>query len=396
MIRECLQSKATEKNEFFKLRNYQWFKQYFLHSNLWLCKNIQEVETEKKNDNDEITSQLQTEAQAEIETGTQTNAMAGVLYNSVFNVANSELIGQKTLIWDNISKEKDNKRLTMFGSDFKMMDGVSSVSSLRQDSILNGIVTTHNEDASILVQCDIGNESDSTFNVMFENNCKSYLTQCLSFAHANNKILQDAMKQVFSSAEYSSCKYQSAPVKLYDRYVVKATSDYGNEAYPSCVNILDYLRFSVTFNDVDSMLGTFLKTFCFSVLVGTLSCISQNQVQYHKKTASRNDHDIGGNNTNNSTSSNLDSTSVTLTSRITKYLRVLSFRQYIIISLLSKRMYRLLLILLFTILFIVLISLISSQWLNVESDNKRLVPCDSYTMDYLDTQEVNQQLMQLN
>ena len=43
------------------------------------------------------------------------------------------------------------------------------------------------------------------------------------------------------------------------------------------------------------MLGTFVKAFCFSVWVGTLSAISHNQVQYHKKTASRDDHDIGGN-----------------------------------------------------------------------------------------------------
>ena len=120
---------------------------------------------------------------------------------------------------------------------------------------------------------------------------------------------------------------------------------------------------------------------------GTLSVISQNQVQYHKKTASRDDDDLGGrNNTNNnSTSSNLDATPVTLTSRITKYLSVLSFIRYIVIPVLSKRLYRVLLILLFLTLFAA--SIISLKWLNVESDNKRLVPGDSYTIDYLDAQE---------
>ena len=60
----------------------------------------------------------------------------------------------------------------------------------------------------------------------------------------------------------SSYVYQSAPVKLYDRCVVKATSDYQNDQFPSVANIVDFLRFSITFNCIESLLiglNTFVK-----------------------------------------------------------------------------------------------------------------------------------------
>ena len=49
-------------------------------------------------------------------------------------------------------------------------------------------------------------------------------------------------------------QYQSAPVKLSSRCVVKATNDYGKKSFPSCANILDYMRFSVTFDNVCDLL----------------------------------------------------------------------------------------------------------------------------------------------
>ena len=60
------------------------------------------------------------------------------------------------------------------------------------------------------------------------------------------------------------CKYASPPVKLYDRCVVKGTSDYGKNAFPSCSHILDYLRF-----DLYRGLNVFLD----DIKKGLLQCI---------------------------------------------------------------------------------------------------------------------------
>ena len=100
-------------------------------------------------------------------------------------------------------------------------DAISKTISLRQDKIENGIVAVRTERQVIENQASMG-KSHSLFDVEFENNTKSYLIKCLTFSHSNNNRFQSEMKDYFTNKIAIPCKYAMAPVKLYDRCVVKA------------------------------------------------------------------------------------------------------------------------------------------------------------------------------
>lgn len=60
----------------------------------------------------------------------------------------------------------------------------------------------------------------SNYDVLTEYSLKIYLTQCLPFAHKMNPVFQkDIYENVISMLE---CNFQSAPVKLENRSLVKA------------------------------------------------------------------------------------------------------------------------------------------------------------------------------
>ena len=106
-----------------------------------------------------------------------------------------------------------------------------------------------------------------------------YLTKCLVFAQTNNNRFQSQMREYFGNKLGIKCHYQSAPVKVSSRCVVKATSDYGKAEFPSCANILDYMRFSVTFDNVCDLLNG-LNRFLSDISKGNvISCLlSKNGV----------------------------------------------------------------------------------------------------------------------
>ena len=109
----------------------------------------------------------------------------------------------------------------------------------------NGIVANPNKLDTILMEIYLGNGKE--FDISFENNTDIYLTQRLAFTRSNNLRFQH-------DNDSSSKSYQGAPVKLYDRCVIKATADYGNESLPWVGNICNFLMFSV-YNDCKSLLN---------------------------------------------------------------------------------------------------------------------------------------------
>ena len=74
------------------------------------------------------------------------------------------------------------------------------------------------------------------YDVLTEHNSKVYLTQCLTFSHANNNIFQNEMKTIFET--HDKCKYMSAPVKTYHRCLIKSNTDYSERQYPSAACIV--------------------------------------------------------------------------------------------------------------------------------------------------------------
>ena len=174
------------------------FKSYLLHSNLWFVKGLD----------------------------FKSNSM---FFENAKIVVNEQLVLQKTFIWDQFQQLMQNKmmfnKLADFGLNYghKAKSNDNSPTVLRQDSIRNGILPNSNEFDMLLI--GIKTEKAATgFNVEYENNTKVYLTQCLQFAHLNNGVFQQEMAKYFLNTFGKNCKYQSAPVKVYNRCVVKATS----------------------------------------------------------------------------------------------------------------------------------------------------------------------------
>ena len=128
---------------------------------------------------------------------------------------------------------------------------------LRQDEIDKGISPQHNENELILTLANMSdngvNIESSNFNILFEQNTKVYLTQCLTFAHMNNARFQQEMKSIFTRD--TNAYYQSAPVKTHDRCVIKCSTDYGGRSFPSVACIVDMLRFSVTYPNFTTMIN---------------------------------------------------------------------------------------------------------------------------------------------
>ena len=103
-------------------------------------------------------------------------------------------------------------------------------------------------------------------------------TKCLVFAQTNNNKFQSQMREYFGNKIGMKCKYQSSPVKLSARYVVKAISDYGKEDIPSCANILDYMKVDVTFDNVCNLLNG-LNRFLSDISKGnSIECLLSNGV----------------------------------------------------------------------------------------------------------------------
>ena len=228
----------------WKARRYAWFKEYLLHSNVWFCK------YNKLNDK-----------------------TAGLLYNVIESTIEEELTIQQQFIWDNIIKaqESDEKswdELVRFGSNDekgkKTEKEKEEQTVLRQDKIENGIISDENEKELYLIslEMDQHNEMKQDFDVFSEFTTKVYLTKCLVFAHANNGIFQNKMKEYFSLDKNAS--FASAPVKKYDRCVIKSSTDYRIEKFPNASHILDFLRCSVTYPTMKHLLNG-LNNFVLSI-----------------------------------------------------------------------------------------------------------------------------------
>ena len=185
-VEECLSSSKTE----YKIRNYLYFKQFLLHSNIWYCNDI-------SNDNNNNSNKL--------------------LFEYVDNLTDKLLIEQKNYIKTSIeNEEKQDKenwdKLCHFNKYNK-----SNV-QFRQDRIKNGIKSFKSIKDAYSIATKMSNPE---YNVLSEFNDKVYLTQCLTFANENNKYFQNEMKKWFSKKTRGLMK--EAPVKLYDRCLVKSS-----------------------------------------------------------------------------------------------------------------------------------------------------------------------------
>ena len=251
---ECLHTKTEKSGDKdnnsidYKERNYQWFKMFLLHSNVWLAKKHNTNNTENKDEDAN-----ENKGNDSDNDNADDDFKNSILYVNALKVVNQKLLKQKQYVWDNIKREeKENDKLSnqliTYGNGFD-----SSGAILRQDEIEKGVVPKENELELILQAVSLEDEREqmrgdrnasghqSNLNILFESNTKTYLTQCLSYAHVNNHIFQNEMAQIFGdNKKYPNCNYQATPVKVYDRCVIKATSDYGQNSFPSAAHALEF------------------------------------------------------------------------------------------------------------------------------------------------------------
>ena len=124
---------------------------------------------------------------------------------------------------------------------------------LRQEKIEGGIVSNTNEYNLLFEKVEMRSNAYSIFDLKFENNTKIYSTHYLAFSHLNNSQFQKEMSEYFNNKMEITYQYQSAQIKLSSRCIVKVTSDYVKKTFTSCANILDFLRFSVRFDNVNDL-----------------------------------------------------------------------------------------------------------------------------------------------
>ena len=100
------------------------------------------------------------------------------------------------------------------------------------------------------------------FNGKFEYDTQGYLTKLLIGSHCIDPIFQKQCQKYFETLNKQhgiKCKYSSAPVKTRQRSVVKSKIDYNHRAYPTTSHILDFVRCSVTFDNIEHLLNGFNK-----------------------------------------------------------------------------------------------------------------------------------------
>ena len=234
-IKQCLDPDTQNEVE---LRNYIWFKEYLLQSNIWLCRKRNGNENENKNKNKNENKVVQ-------------NPMDGVLYEMVENTVDKGLLKQKKYIWDNIEKEEKQdqerwNRLLHFNDNNKD----SKQSEIRQDLIEGGLKADIN--LSELYQIGAFIDDSSNVDVFSQYNSKVYLTKLLIFGHEIQDLFQSSMKSYFNF--FPNAKYQSANVKTYARSKIKSETDYNQSDWPTAASVVDPIRCSVTYTTVKDLL----------------------------------------------------------------------------------------------------------------------------------------------
>ena len=251
VIRECLDSDYQSKHA--KFYNYFWFKHFLLHSNIWLCR------------------------LPNMHSKNSSNSYSSSLYCQIGQkTVSSALIKQQTFIWKHIKEEEKNN-----GENWDKLLHFKEVESkneyLRQDEIDNGIKSEQGYE-NIYPMLPLMDKT-SNFDVFNQYN-SIYLRTCLIFAHKINPTFQNDMKNLFLlrninsklKVEIERCDFAKAPVKMYERSIMKAQTDYIDRGFPTTSSIVDFLRCSVTFNNSNDMLSV-IKYFIDKIEANEAGCV---------------------------------------------------------------------------------------------------------------------------
>eukprot|EP01083_Nonionella_stella_P237259 832481_1 len=217
------------------IRDWRWLKEFIVSSTVWLTQN-------EESDNKSF------------------------LYYELLKFADNQSSKELAILkrdFDKIAaQDKANwEELINLNADHQSNDKV------RQDVVPNGIV-------SKFTKQDMIESSSSTFDSIKFYDYNQYLSELILTAEMNDDGFQRSIQKIFNvdpSTRIGKIQmneekepnrnpgdgmvvYNRGPVKKISRARSKATSDYGNERFPTSACVLDLNRCALTFNDIGTML----------------------------------------------------------------------------------------------------------------------------------------------
>ena len=182
-------------------------------------------------------------------------------FDNLTDYVNDQLIVQKQFIFDEISKfqkrmnKEWNELINYKNSEY--VDSKYLVKQPRQDKIINGVKASFDENLFMKTQIFSHNQDTKLYNFKHFYSIYSYLDELLIRAHLLNDSFQTQMSKLFKNSNYLSNDktidfdkdyvYCDAPVKLRQRCVIKAASDYSREDFPNTACIVDPIRMYIFF-----------------------------------------------------------------------------------------------------------------------------------------------------
>ena len=206
-------SKEKEKekeNNALSIRNYQWFRQYLLFSNVWLMELQTESQLNKKShsinssgsknksiepSNSLLSSSLKIGTMDSLTRDTSENDIVDqslLLYDTIDSTVDIALRQQQEFIYNHVLMEEktENKEWNDIISVNDMIS--NNISHLRQDCIPNGFRSEYNESQLWRIAPRVDNQNFDCF----EEYNRIFLKKILLAAHAMNNSFQSNMKQL--------------------------------------------------------------------------------------------------------------------------------------------------------------------------------------------------------
>ena len=179
---------------------------------------------------------------------------SGLLWDLMFQWVDDETKKQSAILSEPMRKieETDKKqweRLMSYNID-------SKYPVARQDAIDRGLRSEHTID-ELIQRVSLS----ASFNPIAHHDLQQYLTKLVMVAHECDDGFQRDIQKMFEidtgTMENKKLKllYQRGPVKRLERCYAKCQSDYRDEQFPTSAHVLDIIRCSLTFDDVESMLN---------------------------------------------------------------------------------------------------------------------------------------------
>ena len=207
VTRKCLDLHKSNTTK----HDYSWFKNYLLHSNIWLAKD---------------------------------NNNGKPLYSFVCDTINELLSKQKKYIWKSVLNEKqiDSVNWSKLVELKEFVVDRFNNDNLRQDMLKNGIIPDKNfvDLYTILPLTSQSNFDAYRIDLAFQETVKLILSKICNH-NTNDYVLS------------------SAPVKTYDRCDVKTQVDYKSKRFSNISHILDFVRCSIEFTSANVLLDTLNK-----------------------------------------------------------------------------------------------------------------------------------------